>query len=192
MPKVVRGRAGREQRREDVLESYTASLVPMLLKQVRVVPNANMLHVGSPGAVYLAESFAPLLATGELVVMVYTYDEMEETRSALAGLGNVHVINEIADIDPDEPPYALMTSILPYNLGRDYVDEMLLQAIRLLASDGLFYLAGDKQHGFERSLETLVAAGSRITPVVQVGTMRIVTASKPGPTGGLRRASTTS
>jgi hypothetical protein len=191
MAKVVRGRAGRERRREDLLETYAAALAPMLVKQVRPAPSARMMHLGSPGAVHLAEHFAPLLETGELVVMVYTYDEMEEARAALAGLGNVLVINEIEDIDPDEPPYDLMTSIVPYHLGRDYVDDLLLGGLRLLAADGLLYLAGDKQHGFERTLEVLAAAGSRITPVVQVGTMRIVTASKPGPGGGLRRTTLT-
>lgn len=191
MPKVVRGRAGREQKREEVLDTYTESLVPMLLKQVRPGPNVHMIHLGTPGAIQLAEAFAPQLATGELVVMVYTFDEMEEARAALAGLGNVLVINEIEDIDPDEPPYALMTSIIPFYLGRDYVNKMLINGIRLLAGDGLLYIAGDKQHGFERHLEALTAAGSRITPVVQVGTMRIVTASRPGPTGGLRRVTTT-
>lgn len=191
MPKVVRGRAGREQKREDVLDSYVESLVPMLLKQVRPGPHVHMMHLGNPGAVQLAEAFASMLVTGELVVMVYTYDDMQEARAALAGLGNVQVINELEDIDPDEPPYQLMTSIVPFNLGRDYVNKMLLNAIKLLATDGLLYIAGDKQLGFDRHLEALTAARSRITPVVQVGSLRIVTASKPGPTGGLRPVSTT-
>jgi hypothetical protein len=192
MPKVIRGRAGREQRREDLLESYTAALAPMLVKQLRVAPDARMMHLGSPGAVLIAETFAPALETGELVVVVYSYDEMEETRAALAGLGNAEVINEIEDVDPDEPPYNVMTSIVPYHLGYNYVNDLLASGLRLLTSDGLLYLAGDRQHGFERHLEHLAGVGSRITPVVQVGTLRIVTASKPGPRGGLRRSSSTS
>jgi hypothetical protein len=191
MAKVVRGRAGREQRREDQLDTYAAALTPMLVKQVRAAPDVRMMHLGSPGAVQIAETFAPVVATGEIIVMVYTYDEMEEARAALAGLGNVQVINEIEDLDPDEPPYNLMTSIVPYHLGRDYVDDLLVNAVRFLAPDGLLYLAGDRQHGFDRNLEHLAAVGSRITPVVQVGTMRIVTAAKPGPGGGLRRTLTT-
>jgi hypothetical protein len=163
----------------------------MLIKQVRPGPDVRMMHLGHPGAVQIAETYAPVLETGELVVVVYTYDEMEETRAALAGLGNVEVINEIEDLDPDDPPYAIMTAIVPYHLGRAYVDKLLLNGVRLLAADGLLYIAGDRQQGFERHLEILAAAGSRITPVVQVGTMRVVTASRPGPSGGLRRASTT-
>ncbi len=191
MAKVVRGRAGRLQRREELLQRYSEALAPMLLKQLKPAPGARMMHLASPGAVEVAQALAPRLETGELVVVVYTYDEMEEVRAALAGLGNVEVINEIDDLDPDEPPYDLITCIVPYYLGHEYVEELLAAGLRLLAPEGLLVVAGDRQQGFERQLASLQAAGSQVTPLAQNGQLRVVSATKPGPGGGLRRKSAT-
>ena len=187
MAKVVRGRAGRVLRREQVLEQYSSALTSMLLKQLSPDPDARMMHLGSPGAVAVAHAMAHRFTTGEIVVVVYTYDEMEETRAALAGLGNVEVINDIADLDPDERPYDLMSCIIPYHLGREYVEELLATGLDLLHPEGEMLIAGDKQQGFERQLALLAQLGSRVTPVVQTGQYRIVSATRPVPGGGLRR-----
>jgi hypothetical protein len=192
MPKIVRGRAGRQQRREETLERYGAELAPILLKQVRIPEGARVMHLGSPGAAQVSEAIAHMLVSGELVVVVYTYDEMEELRAALAGLGNVQVINEIDDLDPDEPLYDVITCVVPFHQGQGYVEELLDSAFKLMNRDGTLYLAGDRQQGFERVVEWLGSVGSRVTPQVQIGQMRVVTATKPGPGGGLRRASPTS
>ena len=186
MAKPVRGRAGRQQRREETLERYGAELAAMIIKQIEPPPGARMMHLGSPGAIALADAVAPFLAHGELVVVAYTYDEMEEIRAALAGVGNVEVINEIDDIDPDEPPYDLITCIVPYHLGRDYVEELLAAGLQLLDMQGTMVLGGDRQQGFERDLQFLGAKGSQVTPLVQNGNLRVVAATKPGRGGGLR------
>ena len=187
MAKVVRGRAGRMQRREATLERYGAELATMLAKQLNPQPGARVMHLGGPGAITLAEAIAPALATGELVVVVYTYDEMEEARAALAGLGNVEVINDLDDLDPDEPLYDLVTCIVPYNLGRDYVEELLEAGLRLLDRQGTLVLAGDRRQGLERQLHFLAATGSQVTPLAQNGDFKVVSATRPGPGGGLRR-----
>ncbi len=192
MPKLVRGRAGRQQQREGTLERYGADLAPMLLKHIRVVPGARLMHLGSPGAEYFAEAVAPRLESSDLVVVVFTYDEVEELRAALAGVGNVHVLNEIEDLDPDDAPYDMMTCIVPYHQGRDYIEELLRAALKRLARDGALYLAGDRQQGFERVVEWLASIGSRVTPLAQVGLLRVVSATKPGPGGGLKLSSPTS
>lgn len=187
MPKIVRGRAGRQQRREAQLSTYGAELAPMLLKQMRVSPDARILHLGYPGASNVADAIAPALDTGEILLVVYSYDELEETRALLAGAGNVEVINDLDDLDPDEPPYDVVTCIVPYYLGRDYVADLLRTGLDLLTSGGTLFMAGDRQQGFERQLEFLGSIGSRVTPLVQNGQYRVVSATKPTAGGGLRR-----
>ncbi len=191
MAKITTGRAGRQQRREERLEQYAAELAPLLLKQLKLAPDARVMHLGSPGAIAIGQALAPTFDSGELLIVVYSYDEMEDARAALAGLGNVEVINEIEDLDPDEPPLDIVTCIVPYHQGREYVDELLLFGLRMLSPNGQLVVAGDRQQGFERALETLGGAGSRVTPLVQNGPYRVVSASKPGPGGGLRRRSET-
>ena len=187
MAKVVRGSAGRLQRREEMLEHYGNSLATLMIKQVRPSPGDRIMHLGSPGAIAVAEALAPALDPGELVVVVYTYDETEEARAALAGLGNVEVISDLEDLDPDEPPYDIITCIVPYHLRKDDVDSLISAALRLMSPDGIMYLAGDKQQGFERNVALVRAEGSEVTPLVQSGQLRMVTATRPGPGGGLRR-----
>lgn len=163
----------------------------MLLKQLKLASGARVMHLGSPGAVVVAQTLAPALETGDLLIVVYSYDEMEEARAALAGFGNVEVINDIEDLDPDEPPFDTVTCIAPYQQGRDYVAELLATGLRLLTDEGTLLLAGDRQQGFERYVEALGAAGSRVTPLVQNGQYRVVAAAKPVEGGGLRRRSET-
>ncbi len=186
MAKVITGRAGRQKRREERLEDYAAALVPMMLKQIKFTPESRILLLGSPGVVQLADNLAHALTTGEILIVVFTYDEMEDTRAALAGLGNVEVINEFEDIDPDEPPFDVAVSLAPYHQGREYVDRLLQAGLELLAAEGTLFVGGDKQQGFERTVEALGALGSQVTPVVQNGQYRIVAASKPRRGGGLR------
>ncbi len=191
MAKVVTGRAGRERRREEQLEQYAADVTPMLLRQLKLAPETHIMHLGSTGATAIAEAIAPNLIGGEMLIVVYTYDEMEELRAALAGLGNVEVINEIEDVDPDEPPFEIITSIVPYQHGRDYVDELLASGLRLLSPSGTLVVAGDRQQGFERHLEALAASGSRVTTLTQNVHYRVASATKPTGGGGLRRKSAT-
>jgi 16S rRNA G1207 methylase RsmC len=188
MAKLITGRAGRQQKREERLEKYTAALLPLLLKQLKIDPATRVLHLGSPGAAAIVEAIAPHLTSGEMLVVVYSYDEMEDTRAALAGLGNVEVVNELDDIDPDEPPFNLVTCIAPYQHGRDYVDELLAASLELLAPSGVLVLGGDRQQGLERNLETLAANGSGLTRLAQNGQYQVVSATKPV-RGGLRRRS---
>lgn len=187
MPKIVRGRAGRQQRREESLTHYNTELAAMLLKQLRISPAARIVHLGAPGAITVAEAIAPGLETGELLVVVYSYDELEEARASLAGIGNVEVINDFDDLDPDEPPFDVVTCIVPYYLGRDYVAELLRTGLNLMAREGTLFLAGDRQQGFERQIEFLGSIGSRVTPLVQNGQYRVISAAKPTGGGGLRR-----
>jgi 16S rRNA G1207 methylase RsmC len=189
MAKLVTGRAGRQQRREERLEQYAAELAPLLLKQLKLTPNARVMHLGSPGAIAIGQAVAPTFESGELLIVVYSYDEMEDARAALAGLGNVEVINDIEDLDPDEQPFDIVTCIAPYQHGRDYVGELLTLGLRLLATGGTLFLAGDRQQGFERYVEMLGSAGSRVTPLAQNGQYRVVAAAKPVGGGGLRRRS---
>src|SRR3712207_6089884 len=104
MPKAVRGRAGREGRRSAILANYGATLAPMILSQSKLGPEDRVLVLGSPGAVELASAFALRLSSGEVVVCVYTFEEVEDARAGLAGLGNVNVIDDLAELDEDEPP----------------------------------------------------------------------------------------
>ena len=192
MAKVIRGTAGRMRQREEQLEEYGSSLASLLIKQVKITPGARVMHLGSPGAITVARAIAPALETGELVVVVYTYDETEDARAALAGLGNVEVIDSIDDVDPDEPPYDLLTCIIPFQHRRDYVDQLFAAGMRLLARGGTLILAGDRQQGLERHLAELRARGSEVTPLSSNGQFRVLGVTKPGPGGGLVRRSSTS
>src|SRR5919199_6792649 len=166
MAKLVTGRAGRQQRREERLEQYAAELAPLLLKQLKLTPNARVMHLGSPGAIAIGQALAPTFESSELLIVVYSYDEMEDARAALAGLGNVEVINDIEDLDPDEPPFDTVTCIAPYQHGRDYVQGLLEVGLRLLSPGGLLFLGGDRQQGLEQHLEALGSRGSRVTTLV--------------------------
>ena len=176
MPKVVRGRAGRMNKRNEILEEYSATLAQMMQAQVRPDPAARMLHLGSPGAAQVAEYFAPRLASGEIVVCVYTFDELEDTRAALAGLGNVHSINDLDDLDEDEPPFDIVTCIAPYHLGRDIVIGLIEQGIARLTDTGTFYLGGDKQREFDRYSEALGSLVRGTQQIAAKGQYRIVSA----------------
>jgi hypothetical protein len=63
------------------MNTYGTELAPMLLKQMRVSPSARILHLGYPGASDVADAIAPALDTGEMLLVVYSYDELEETLS---------------------------------------------------------------------------------------------------------------
>jgi NADPH:quinone reductase-like Zn-dependent oxidoreductase len=165
MAKVIRGRAGRMEKKATILDTYGTTLAQMLLNQVRPRPTDRVLHLGSAGAVRVAEQLAERLAEGEMVVLVHTYDELEDTRAALAGFGNVHVINEADDLDPDEPPFPIVTCIAPYNLGRDAVRDLIAYGVGQLAPQGTFYLAGDKQQEMAR-YEEMLSGYARTTQVL--------------------------
>jgi 16S rRNA G1207 methylase RsmC len=186
MPKMVRGSAGRIQRREEIMERYGANLAMMLLKQLKQPGDGRMMHLGTPGAIAFAQGVAPLLETGELVVVVFSYDDMEDARAALAGLGNVEVINELDDLDPDEPSYDTITCTVPYNRGHEYTARLLETALRLLSPTGTLLVGGDRQQDFERDIGFLRESGSTVTQVAQEGQLRLVSATKPTRGGGLR------
>ncbi len=174
MSKTLRGRAGRMAKKEENLVNYGVSLAQMLAAQLRPRPNDRVLHIGSPGAAQLGEQLAPRLAASELVILVYTFDELEETRAALAGLGNVQVINEIDDLDEDEPPFDIVSCIAPYQLSREHVIGLIEQGLEQLAPNGVFYLAGDKRHDFERYLQALEARTHTVNEIASNGQRRVV------------------
>jgi 16S rRNA G1207 methylase RsmC len=174
MAKVTTGRAGREQKRAEILEAYGSTLARMLQSQVRPDAAARVLHIGSPGAAQFAEHLAPKLETGELVICVYTYDEVEDTRAALAGIGNVHVIDDLADLDEDEPLFDVVSCIAPFQLGRDTVIAQIEQGLALLAAGGTLYLAGDRQHEFDRYVEALSALARDVQQIAANGQYRVV------------------
>jgi hypothetical protein len=163
-------------KRNEILAEYGTTLVHMLQAQIRPEPGDRMLHLGSPGATQLAEYIAPRLDPGELIVYVYTFDELEDTRAALAGLGTVHVINDLEDLDEDEPPFDIVSCIAPYHLGRDAVIELIEQGVTRLSKTGTLYLGGDKQHEFDRYVEALSAQIREVQQVVTRGQYRIVMA----------------
>ncbi|HEY0735380.1 MAG TPA: class I SAM-dependent methyltransferase [Herpetosiphonaceae bacterium] len=176
MSKVTRGRAGRMIKRSEILTEYGSTLAQMMQAQVRPDPGNRVLHLGSPGAAQLAEQIAPRLDTGELVICVYTYDELEELRASLAGIGNVHVINDIDDLDEDEAPFDIVSCIAPFQYGRDSVIELVEQGVARLAKTGTFFLGGDKQHEFDRYVEALSSSIRDVQQLVSRGQYRIVSA----------------
>jgi 16S rRNA G1207 methylase RsmC len=191
MAKIVRGRAGRLNKRNEILEAYGETLARMIQGPIRAQPSDRVLHLGSPGATQVAEQLAPRLETGELVLCVYTYDELEDARAALAGVGNVLVINDLADLDEDEPPFDIVSCIAPYHLGRDTVIEQIEHGLARLAPDGAFYLAGDKQHEFDRYVEALSALAREVKEIASNGQYRVVAMQarnirKTGRIGGRR------
>ncbi|HEX6291735.1 MAG TPA: class I SAM-dependent methyltransferase [Herpetosiphonaceae bacterium] len=191
MPRVVRGRAGRMLKRNEILTEYGSTLARMMQAQIRPDPGTRILHLGSPGATELAEYLAPQLDASELVICVYTFDELEDTRAALAGLGNVHVINDLEDLDEDEPPFDIVSCIAPFHLGRDTVIELIDQGVARLAADGALYLGGDKQHEFDRYVEALGMLIRDPQQIASRGQYRIVAAQgrnlrKAGRIGGRR------
>lgn len=170
------------------MERYGASLATMLLKQVKQPANGRMMHLGTPGAIAFAQGVAPLLEAGELVVVVFSYDDMEDARAALAGLGNVEVINELDDLDPEEEPYDIITCTVPYNRRHDYTQKLLATALRLLSPGGTLLVGGDRQQDFDRDLGFLRGTGSTVTQVAQEGQLRLMSATKPVRGGGLIRS----
>ncbi len=174
MGKVVRGRAGRESKRDEIFEQYSTALAQLLQAQIRINGAERILHLGSPGAAQIGEQLATRLTTGELVICVYTYEELEETRAALAGLGNVHVINDLEDLDEDEPPFDIVSCIAPYHLGRDTVIEQIELGVARLAIDGILYLAGDKQREFDRYAEALSSLARDMQQLASRGQYRVV------------------
>lgn len=174
MGKAVRGRAGREGKRDEIFEQYSSALAHLLQAQMRPNGAERILHLGSPGANQLGEQLAIRLTTGELVICVYTFDELEETRAALAGIGNVHVINDLEDLDEDEPPFDIVSCIAPYHLGRDTVVEQIEIGVARLASTGMFYLAGDKQREFDRYSEALSSLARDVQQIASRGQYRVV------------------
>lgn len=176
MAKVTRGRAGREQRREETVAAYGATLAQMLQAHIKPDSGARLLHIGGPGAAQLAGQIAPRFDTGELVICVYTYDELEETRAELAGLGNVHVINELDDLDEDEPPFDIVSCIAPYHLGRATVIDYIEQAVDRLAPTGVLYLAGDRQHELDRYVDALSRRVRDVKEIANNGQYRVFVA----------------
>lgn len=174
MPRAVKGRAGRENRRSEQLAQYGATLAPMILSQSRPDPDARVLVLGSPGAIELAAAYAPRLSVGEVVVCVYTFDEVEEARAGLAGLGNVNVIDDLSELDEDEPPFDLVTCIAPYQFGRDAVLALIEDGVRHMTPNGVFLLAGDKQQEFARYIEALSALADETRQVAERGQYRVV------------------
>ncbi len=164
------------EKKATILDTYGTTLAQMLLSHVRIKPNHRMLHIGNAGAVRLAEQLAEPLAEGELVILVHTYDELEDARAALAGFGNVHVINEFDDLDPDEPPFDIVTCIAPYNLGRDTVRELISYGVGQLAPQGVFYLAGDKQQEMARYEEMVSGFVRNVQVLANNGQYRVVSA----------------
>ncbi len=174
MARAIRGRAGRENRRSELLAEYGATLAPMILSQARPDPDARVLVLGSPGAVELATALALRLSSGEVVVCVYTFDEVEEARAGLAGLGNVNVIDELSELDEDEPPFDLITCIAPYYLGRDAVISLIEEGVQRMQPGGLFLLAGDKQQELARYSEALSALATETRQVGERGQYRVL------------------
>ena len=176
MTRATRGRAGREIKRDEIYEAYGAALAQMLRGQMKLDGAERVLHLGSPGATEIAEDIAVRLTTGELVVCVYTFDELEETRAALAGIGSVHVINDFDDLDEDEPPFDLVSCAAPYYLGRDTVIEMIEFGVSQLAPDATFLLAGDRQHEMDRYVDALSTLARDVQQVSNNGQYRVVAA----------------
>lgn len=174
MAKITRGRAGRMEKKATIRDTYGTTLAQMLLSHVRPQANARVLHLGSAGAARFAEQLAQRLEEGELIVLVYTYDELEDTRAALAGIGNVHVINEFDDLDPDEPPFDIVSCIAPYHLGRDTVQTLIEYGISQLTPEGSLYLAGDKQQEFDRYEEMLSSYARSTQQLSANGQYRVV------------------
>lgn len=173
---MIRGRAGRMEKKATILETYGATLARMLLSHVRPKPNDRVLHIGSAGAARVAEQLAQRLEDGELVVLVHTYDELEDVRAALAGVGNVHVINEFDDLDPDEPPFDIASCIAPYYLGRDTVGDLIAYGLSQLTPNGTFYLAGDTHQEFARYQELLAGYVRNTQQLANDGQYRVVSA----------------
>lgn len=174
MAKAVRGRAGRMQKRSEIMDTYGATLADMLRSQVRPEPNERVLILGSAGVAQLADDVAPRLDSGEIVVCVYTFDELEDTRAALAGVGNVHVINDLDDLDEDEPPFDLVVCIAAYHLGREAAIEQIEAGLARLADSGTFYLAGDKQQEFDRYVEAVSVLARDVQQLAAKGQYRVV------------------
>jgi 16S rRNA G1207 methylase RsmC len=174
MAKSLRGRAGRMAKKEENLAQYGAELARMLLSHVRPRPEDRILHIGSIGAAQFGEQLAPRLINSELILLVYTYDELEDTRAALAGIGNIHVINEIGDLDEDEPPFDIISCILPYHLGREAVEEVIDQGLERLARTGVMYIAGDKQRDLDRYLPVLETRARSVRQLSSNGQLRVV------------------
>jgi 16S rRNA G1207 methylase RsmC len=174
MAKMIRGRAGRIEKRAAIMEQYGTTLGQMLLSHVRPKATDRVLHIGSPGAARFAEHVAERLEDGELVVLVHTYDELEDTRAALAGMGNIHVINEFDELDPDEPPFDLVTCIAPYHLKRETVGEMLEYGLAHLSPQGTLYLGGDKQQELPRFEEVLSTYARHVQQLASNGQYRVV------------------
>lgn len=177
MTKFNRGRAGRETKRAELLTEYGSTLAQMLANQIKPKPDARVLHIGSPGATHFAEIIAPRLVTSDLVICVYTFDELEETRAALAGLGNVHVINDLEDLDEDEPPFDIVSCIAPYPLGREAVIELIEQGVACMALTGTCYVAGDRQHELDRYTEALGRLARTVQQLADRGQYRVVSIS---------------
>jgi 16S rRNA G1207 methylase RsmC len=174
MAKTMKGRAGRENKRDEIFEEYGIALSQLLTAQIRLHGNERVLHIGSAGATLVANQLAARLATGELIVYVYTFDELEDTRAALAGIGNVHVINDVDDIDEDEPPFDVVSCIPSYHLGRDTAIEQLEFGISRLAGEGTLYIAGDKQREFDRFAEALSSVARDVQQIAAKGQYRVV------------------
>lgn len=173
MPKPTRGRAGREGRRSEQRDSYGAELAALLGKQLRFQPTFQMLHLGYPGAIALLSEVAGKLTEGELTVLVYSFDELEETQAALSKYSNVQVVNEFEEL-PRYVEYDVITSIVPYHLGQPYIEQLLRMGLARLKSTGVFMLGGDRQHEFERYLTVLQSLASPIATVATNGSLRVV------------------
>ncbi len=173
MAKVLRGRAGREDRRSDQIDTYGSELAQLLLGQMRPRPTDHILHLGNPGVIPLLTNLAPRVAGGTITALVYSYDELIATQSALAAFEQVTVVNEWAEIDP-RARFDLISSVVPYHLGVAYVEQILTVALQQLKPSGGLLIAGDQYHDFDRYLTLLRTLVTSMQTVATSGQNRIV------------------
>ncbi|MBA3945678.1 MAG: methyltransferase [Herpetosiphonaceae bacterium] len=173
MPKVLRGRAGREDRRSDQIDTYGAELAQLLLGQLRPRPADHILHLGNPGVIPLVTNLAPRVPSGSITALVYSYDELVATQAALAAFEQVIVANEWAEIDP-LVRFDLITSVVPYHLGVAYVEQILTVALQQLKPTGGLLIAGDQYHEFDRYLGLLRTLVTGMQTVATSGQNRVV------------------
>ncbi len=175
MTKPTNGRAGRENRRADQRDTYGQDLAGLLLKQLgnQPRPNGQVLTLGNPGVATLINGLAPRLTEGAMTSLTYTFDEFQDTQAVAANYPNVQVLNELEEITPGAR-FDLVICIAPYYLSLDYITELIERGLGLLKKTGLFVLAGDRRHDFERYLAALSALASPVDSLANNAHLRIV------------------
>lgn len=173
MAKLVRGRAGREDRKSDQRDTYGSDLALLLAKNVRPQPTAHLLHLGAPGLIPLVSDLAPRMQAGKITALVYSYDELAAAQAALAPYPNVQIINEWDEL-PLDTTYNLATSIIPYYLGDDYIQQIFVTAFEQLKSSGLLVVGTDRRHDGEHYITLLSSIASPVTTLATSAHLRIV------------------